>query len=105
MTLKADINHFLDEDGNVLALTEQAKTILQFLSKIVSATSQHIEQPLIHLDLKCNTRARGLSCKGNIAAKCRDKVTIEWQCDTCQAAGTISNWQGSIWDKQKPTIH
>jgi hypothetical protein len=105
MTLKADLKDFLDEDGNILTLTEQAKTILKFLSKIVSATSQNIGQQLIHLDLKCNTRASGLSCKGNIEAKSCDKVTIEWQCDTCQASGTISNWQGSIWDKQKPTIH
>ena len=30
---------------------------------------------------------------------------IEWRCDTCDAAGTISNWQGSMWDKKTPTIH
>ena len=105
MALKADLNHFLDEEGNVAELTEQAKTVFKFLTKIVSSVSENIEQPLIDVDLKCNTRAADVSCEGGIEATCIAIGIIEWHCDTCEAAGTISNWQRSMWDKQERTIH
>ncbi len=105
MALKVDFRQFLDDEGNVLALTEQAKTVFEFLIKIMSSVSENIEQPLIDVDLNCNTRADGLSCEGSITAKCNAIGMIEWHCDTCDASGTISNWQGSMWDKQERTIH
>ncbi|TWX72675.1 hypothetical protein [Colwellia sp. C1TZA3] len=110
MALKADLKHFLDEEGKVLALTEQAETVFKFLSEIVMSVSKHIKQPLIEIDLvavdlKCNTRAEQLTCDGNIEARCISTRVIEWHCDTCEAVGTISNWQGSMWDKQQHTIH
>jgi hypothetical protein len=105
MALKADLKHFLDEEGGVLELTEQARTVFKFLSKIVLSVSESIEQSGVDVDLKCNTRADGLSCEGDIEASHMETGLIEWHCDTCEARGTISNWQGSIWDKKKPTIH
>ncbi len=115
MTLKADLRSFLDDEGNELALTEQAKTVFKFLTKIVTSVSQVNyseqsfspinEQPLIDVDLKCNTRADRLSCTGNIKAKNFTIDIIEWHCNICEAAGTISHWQGSLWDKHKPTLH
>jgi hypothetical protein len=105
MVLKANLRHFLDEEGNSLDLTEQAKKVFDFITKIILVVSEDIEQPLINLDLKCNTRADGLCCKGDISAKSISIEVIEWQCDTCEASGTISHWRGSIWDKQKRIIH
>ncbi|MBA6293536.1 hypothetical protein H4J58_02825 [Colwellia sp. MB3u-70] len=114
MALKADLRHFLDEEGKLLALTEQAKTVFKFLSKIVSSVSERIskriEQPIVDIDLvavnlKCNTRAEQINCEGDIEAKCINLSLIEWHCDSCEAAGTISHWQGSLWDKQQHTIH
>jgi len=105
MALKANLRQFLDEDGNVLDLTEQAKMVLKFLSNIVSSVSEHIDQPLIELNLKCNTRANELSCEGDIQAGCIAMNMIEWHCDSCEASGTISHWQGSMWDQQKHTLH
>jgi hypothetical protein len=105
MALTADLRQFLDEESNELELTEQAKTVFNFLTKIVLTVSEHINQPLIDVDLPCNTRASELSCEGSIEATCTAMGMIEWHCDSCEAAGTISNWQGSKWDKQKHTIH
>lgn len=105
MTLKVDLRRFLDEKGNVLALTEQASIVFKFLTKIVSSVSKNIEQPLVAVDLKCNSRADVLSCQGEIEATSITIGLIEWHCDTCEASGTISNWQGSQWDKQERTIH
>ncbi len=105
MALKVDFSLFLDERGDVTDLTKQAKTVFKFLSKIVSSVSGNIEQPLINVDLKCNTRADALSCNGCIEATSIAIGMIEWNCDTCEASGTISNWQGTTWDKQKPTLH
>ncbi len=105
MGLKVDFKQFLDEKGELLALTEQAKTVFKFLSKIVLSVSENIEQPLIEVDLNCNARADELSCEGGIEASCIAIDIIEWHCDTCEASGTISNWQGSLWDMQKRTIH
>ena len=105
MALKTDLRHFLDEEGNVVELTTQAKTVFKFLSKIVSAVSENIDQPLIDIDLNCNTRSEQLSCEGSIEGKYNAVDMIEWHCDTCAAGGTISNWQGSLWDKQARIIH
>ncbi|GAW96871.1 MULTISPECIES: hypothetical protein [Colwellia] len=105
MALKANLRDFLDEEGNVLELTEQAKTVFKFLTKIVSSISENIEQPLIDVDLQCNSRADELFCLGGIAATGISLGLIEWHCDTCEASGTISHWQGSLWDKQERTIH
>lgn len=105
MALKVDLKQFLDEKGEVLALTEQAKTVFNFLTKIVLSVSENIEQPLIDVDLNCNTRGTELSCEGSIEASCSSINIIEWHCDTCEASGTISNWKGSLWDIQKRTIH
>jgi len=105
MALTADFRHFLDDKGHVLELTDQAKTVFNFLNKIVVSVSANIEQPLIDVELKCNTRANELSCEGNIEATCITIGMIEWHCDTCEASGTITNWQGSMWDQQKRTLH
>jgi len=105
MALKANLRQFLDEKGKVLELTEQAKTVFNFLTKIVLSVSENIDQPLIDVDLKCNTRAVQLSCRGDIEAKYVATAIIEWHCDSCEATGTISNWQGSMWDKRERIIH
>jgi hypothetical protein len=105
IVLKVDLQEFLDDEGNELELTEQAKTVFQFLTKIVSSFSENIEQQLIYVDLKCNSRADELFCTGDIEASCTAANIIDWHCDTCEASGTISNWQGSMWDKQERTIH
>ena len=105
MTLKANLKKILDEKGNELELTEQAKTIFKFLTTIVSSVSENINQPLIDVDLNCNSRADELSCDGCIKATCITIGMIEWHCDTCEASGTVSNWQGSLWDMQERTIH
>lgn len=115
MALRVDFRQFLDEEGNVLTLTEQATTVFKFLSNIVLSVSQqpfsqqsisfNNEQPLIDVNLKCNTRADELTCTGSIEASCVTIGIIKWHCDTCAATGSISNWQGSFWDKQKRTLH
>jgi hypothetical protein len=115
MTLKVDLRSFLDEEGNVLALTEQANSVFTFLTRIVLAVSQELlspqsmrhnnEQPLIDIDLNCNARAAELTCTGSIKANSITHGIIEWHCDTCEIDGNISHWQGSLWDKQKRTIH
>jgi hypothetical protein len=105
MALKVDLRQFLDEKGNVLALTGQANKVFLFITKIVSSVSENIEQPLIDVDLKCNTRADGLSCDGSIEATYIANGIMEWHCDICEASGTISNWQASMWDKQERTTH
>ena len=128
MLLKVNFNQFLDDEGDVLELTEQANTVFNFLSKIVLTVSQKlvpqninqpnigqpdIKQQHIEVDLKCKNRGHKLSCLGNIEAgystgtsSGSDNISIiEWHCDTCEAAGTISHWLGSSWDKQKRIIH
>jgi len=105
MALKVDFRIFLDENGNVTNLTDQANTIFTFLTKIVSSVSADISNPIINVELKCNTRSEELSCDGSIDGTFSETGIIEWSCDTCEATGEISYWQGSLWDKQKRIIH
>jgi len=105
MALKTDLRHFLDDKGQVVELTDQAKTIFNFITKIVTSVSKSIKKPLINVDLKCSARGNDLHCEGSIAAKSITMGIIDWHCDTCEACGTISNWQDSMWDIQERTIH
>ena len=121
MALIVDLRDFLDEQGQVVELTEQADRVFTFLSQIVLAVTKRglnsvdnhtnsqmtnlNNQKCIEVDLSCNTRAPQLSCDGKIAATCNENMLIEWHCDTCEASGTISNWQTSLWDKQARTLH
>ena len=105
MALKVDLKQFLDENGNELALTAQARTVFNFISKIVLAVTEQIEQPLVEIDLKCATRAENLNCEGSIEANYQAPSLIHWQCDCCEANGSILNWQFSKWDKQLRVLH
>jgi hypothetical protein len=105
MALKVDFSIFLNEKGDVTNLTDQANTVFAFLSKIVSSVSADISKSIINVDLKCNTRSDALSCDGSIDGAFNQTGIIEWNCDTCEAIGEISYWQGSLWDKQKHMIH
>ena len=105
MPLKVDFRIFLDDIGNVTDLTKQAKTVFNFLSQILLSVSADINQPITHIDLKCSTRSDELTCEGFIDGTFTESGKIEWNCDTCEASGNISNWQGSTWDKQKRIIH
>lgn len=62
MALKVDLSCFLDEEGHMLELTEQAEMIFNFLTEIVLFVSENIEQPIIFLDLKCNAMLELKSC-------------------------------------------
>ena len=105
MALKVDFKQFLDENGSELPLTAQAETVFNFISKIVLAVTKQIEQPLIEVDLKCATRAENLNCEGSIEANYQAPNFINWQCDCCEANGSISNWQYTKWDKQLRVLH
>ena len=105
MALKVDFRLFLDETGTVTDLTKQAKTVFEFLSKIVLSVSVDISKPITNVDLKCNTRSNKLTCEGFIDGTYNQTGVIEWNCDNCEASGTILNWQGSLWYKQKRLIH
>ena len=109
MALNVDLRDFLDEQGNVVELTELAERVFTFVIKIVSAISAssatHGTHSNVEVNLQCNTRAPQLSCDGRIEAKCNTSDVIEWHCDTCTASGTISHWKTSLWDKQKRVLH
>lgn len=105
MALITDFSVFFDEQGNVVELTEQAKPIFKFIKEIVATVSADINAGLINTDLKCNSRAKGVSCEGHIDATHTDIGFIRWQCDTCEASGKISHWQGNMFDNQKRVLH
>lgn len=105
MTLKVNLEQFLDEKGAVSELTDQAKKVFKFLTEIVLTVSTDTEQPVVFVDLKCNSRAVGLTCQGSIEASCINSRMIDWHCDSCEVSGTISNWQGSLWDRKKRIMH
>ncbi len=105
MSLITDFSIFFDDAGNLVELTEQAKPILKFLKTIVATVSADIDKPIVNVDLKCSSRADGLLCEGYIDGSHVEHGFIEWHCDTCEVFGRISNWQGSMYDKQKRMLH
>ncbi|MCP4991030.1 MAG: hypothetical protein GY928_34770 [Colwellia sp.] len=71
MALHVDLRDFLDDEGKIVTLTQQAQTIFKFITKIILTVSKECspiknEQAAIDVDLKCNTRANSISCTGHI---------------------------------------
>jgi hypothetical protein len=102
--LVADLRHFLDEDGSLPDLPEPALKLALHLGAIVGWVSRSPSRDLRPTNVPCRRRPGRRRCLGEIQARLvPDTGTIEWTCPFCFDGGTIAGWEGTLWDKTRPS--
>jgi len=90
--LIANARHFLDDNGAIAPPSGPARKLAEFLGAVIAyATHPDVDT---HYSLKCRKR----KCIGEIIALDDGSGPITWHCTQCDEAGTISDWQETLWD-------
>lgn len=106
MALVTNIRHFIDENGEVPALTPEAHALLNFLAAIIEAATLDYGRPLTFADTKCRAVLDGKPCPGEIEVWVYpENNLIGWECLECGDEGVISEWEGTPWDKRNYVCH
>ena len=96
-----NIQHFLNEDGDIAPIEGPARKIAEYTGEIISCATSQGKGGGIH-QCKCRRRPDHKKCEGIIEAYI-DKATNEifWQCPVCYDNGRISYWEETQWDRSK----
>ena len=106
MTMITNIQHFLDENGDVPNLTTEAQELLNFLGDIIIPATIEYDRPITVADTKCLTVSNGESCPGEIEVWVyAENNQIGWECLECEEEGIISNWERTLWDRRNYVCH
>ena len=106
MTMVTNIRHFLDENGEIPELPQEAKELLSFLGTIVEAASLDHDQPMTLVGEICHANTDGKKCRGEIEAWIdTESNSIGWECLECEEDGSISEWEGTVWDRRNYVRH
>lgn len=97
-TYITDITHFLDDEGYIVPESGPGLRFAEYLTSIISMISHPPPLPE-EFKVKCRRRPHRKPCNGIIEGD-EDPETgaLVWWCPECLDNGTISNWQGTIWD-------
>jgi len=89
-----NINHFLDENGNIAAdMNVSGRKMASFLAMIIDHSTAQQEGEITDIDIRCNKRG----CHGAILAEVnRPENIIYWGWKDCDHEGMISEWKGSL---------
>jgi len=106
MALITNIQHFLNENGEVPELNSETMELLKFLIEIIESASIAYERPISLASVNCRAVTDGEKCDGEIEVWIDpDSHIIGWECLECEEEGTISNWEKTQWDKRDPVRH
>jgi hypothetical protein len=98
--LIADIRHYLDDDGSLPDLPEPALKLAIHLGAIIGWVSRFPTKDLQSTNVPCRRRPGRRRCLGEIqTCLIPGTGTIEWICPYCSDGGTITGWEGTLWDK------
>ena len=94
-----DFNHYLDESGDIVSESKQARSLAEYFAAIVLIGSYPEPEYPTEYIVKCGNRLKQESCHGEIFAFIiPDTDNIIWMCQECFDHGLIRNWRGSMWD-------
>jgi len=97
--LITNLEHFLATDGSITPKEGPALRLADYLTKIVVAETALCQTQPETMAVRCRRRPNRKPCAGEIDSYI-DPVTnqIIWWCSVCEEQGSISHWQGSLWD-------
>src|SRR3972149_7802598 len=99
-TWVTNLTHLLTEEDVIGPKSGPARNLVEYLTKIVvDATTHPWEEPR-NTPVRCRRRPGRKPCAGVIETDMDpDTDAIMWWCPVCKDNGTITNWQGSRWDR------
>ena len=90
-----DLQHFLDDDGQIAARSGPARRIAEHMTAIVAAATQFDDYVIV----PCRRRPGRKPCRTELDVWLDlDTDDILWRCPACDDKGIISNWQKTDWD-------
>lgn len=100
-TWVTDMRHYLDESGNVPAMSGPAANLALFLGSIVGwVTSRGAMRP-DRTNVPCRRKPGRVRCVGEIVANLTGEPgTISWRCPVCGDNGVVRGWEGTGWDRR-----
>ena len=106
MAMITNIEHFLDEKGQVPDMPLEAQELLRFPAAIIETASLGYDRPIILSDIPCRKTVGGTPCPGEIEVWVyAENNQIGWECLECGEEGIITHWEGTPWDKRNYTRH
>lgn len=96
-----DLTHFLDERGGMAPQSGPARRLAEHLGAIVASITQLPSHKVALTPVRCRRRPGRRPCPGRIEAVVTEEWSIEWQCPACGDNGSISGWQGTLWDSRR----
>lgn len=94
-----DLEHMLDESGNIAAPKGPARNLAEHIVAIAAMASRPEITPVPEYQVRCRRHPGRKACPGIIEADFDpEDERIVWWCPACDDGGYISNWQGSMWD-------
>jgi len=86
-----DARQFLDDKGAIAPLRGPAKAMADLHAGVIAYATDFDDTGV--------TLPRCFKCKkGTVKAALAQDEAIDWHCPLCQVGGSISNWQGTLWD-------
>ena len=106
MAMITNIQHFMDEKGEVPDLPLEAKELLSFLTAIIETATIEYERPVTLSAIKCRKLKMKKRCSGEIEVWVyAENNQIGWECLECGDEGIISHWEGTLWDRRHLSRH
>jgi hypothetical protein len=101
-----NIQHFLDDNGEVPDLPPEAQELLSFLAAVVQAATITYGQPMTLLEDLGHPVIGGTSCTGNLEVWVyAESNEIGWECLECGEEGIVTDWEGTAWDRRNYVRH
>ena len=95
-----DLTHVLTKEGAIAPKSGPARNLAEYLTKIVVDATTELWEESRNIPVRCRRRPRRKPCVGVIETDIDpDTAAIMWWCPVCRDNGTITNWQGSRWDR------
>ena len=97
--LVINIEHFLDDEGDLIQEPKSANRLARYIVSIVEASTKNLDDSIMITGIKCRRRPKRKSCKGILLSRLNpDTECIEWTCTKCGDCGTIYSWKYTEWD-------
>lgn len=92
-----NIEHFLDEDGDIAPIDGPARRIADYFTDIISSATSSPNDGINKV--RCRRQPGHQKCKGIIDTIIDPNThEIVWRCPVCLDNGSISHWEYTVWD-------
>lgn len=97
-----DLRHYLDDDGDLAPLPNQALNIALHLCSIVEWMTSLPQRDIHATNVTCRRSPGRKRCTGPIHANfIENGSVIRWSCLICGDNGIIRGWQETRWDRRQ----